>query len=164
MAHLYTADLHLGHTRILTFCKRPFASIEEMDGRLLRAMQEAMGPDDDLWIVGDFAVATSDQSGRLEGMLASIPGRKHLVVGNHDPLWVTELTGWASTHDMVEIQDQGTRIHLCHYPMITFPGARHDGLQLFGHVHGHWLGSRNSINTGVDCWNWSASGSQPRLA
>lgn len=150
----YTADPHFGHARIMKFCNRPFASIEEMDGRLLYAMQEVMQPEDDLWIVGDFAFATSDQAGRLEAMLASIPGRKHLVRGNHDKPWMLKLTGWASTHDMIEIQDQRTRLTLCHYPMITFPGARHDGLQLFGHVHGNWRGSRNSVNVGVDCWDY----------
>ncbi|TGD60034.1 metallophosphoesterase, partial [Tabrizicola sp. WMC-M-20] len=55
---------------------------------MLSAMQEAMGPDDDLWIVGDFAFAPSDQAGRLEAMLASIPGRKHLVRGSHDKPWM----------------------------------------------------------------------------
>lgn len=103
MAHLYTADPHFGHGRIMGFCKRPFASVEDMDGRMLRAMQEAMRPEDDLWIIGDFAFASADQAGRLEAMLASIPGRKHLLRGNHDKPWMLKLAGWASTHDMVEI-------------------------------------------------------------
>jgi len=158
MPNFYTADPHFGHARIMDFCKRPFASVGEMDGRMLNAMQQAMGPDDDLWIIGDFAFAPSDQAGRLEAMLASISGRKHLVRGNHDKPWMLRLAGWASTHDLVEIQDQGTRLTLCHYPMLTFPGARHDGLQLFGHVHGNWRGSRNTVNVGVDCWDFRPVG------
>ena len=158
MAHLFTADPHFGHARILEFCKRPFRSTREMDTALLRAMREAMGPDDDLWIVGDFAFAKSDEAERLEAMLASIPGRKHLVKGNHDKPWMTKLRGWASVHDMIEIQDQGTRVLLCHYPMITFPGARHGALQLFGHVHDNWRGSRNSVNVGVDVWDFRPVG------
>ena len=31
---------------------------------------------------------------------------------------------------------------------------RHQGLQLFGHVHQNWQGSRNSANVGVDAWNF----------
>lgn len=46
------------------------------------------------------------------------------------------------------------RLFLCHYPMITWPGARHQGLQLFGHVHQSWQGSRNSVNIGVDVWDF----------
>jgi len=158
MAHLFTADPHFGHGRVIGFCHRPFASVEEMDSLILRRMQEAMTPDDDLWILGDFAFAVSDQAQRLNGFLASIPGRKHLVRGNHDKPWMTKLSGWASVHEMVEIQDSGTRLTLCHYPMITFPGARHGGLQLFGHVHNNWRGSRNAVNVGVDVWEFRPVG------
>lgn len=154
MAHLFTADPHFGHARIIGFCNRPFASLAEMDRHILTRMQAAMTPDDDLWIIGDFAFGGPDKAGRVEGYLASIPGRKHLVRGNHDTPWIMKLSGWTSVHEMIEIQDSGTRLTLCHYPMITFPGARHGGLQLFGHVHNNWPGSRNSVNVGVDLWDF----------
>lgn len=38
--------------------------------------------------------------------------------------------------------------------MITWNGARRGTLQLFGHVHDQWAGSRNSINVGVDQWSF----------
>ncbi|MBY6203185.1 metallophosphoesterase [Maritalea mobilis] len=158
MANLYTADLHIGHARIIEFCKRPFASTKEMDSAVLRAMQEGMTPGEDLWIIGDFAFVRSDEAGRVETMLASIPGRKHLVRGNHDKPWMAKLPGWASVHDLVEIRDGGSRLTLCHYPMITFPGALHGALQLFGHVHENWRGSRNAVNVGVDVWNFRPVG------
>ncbi len=154
MSHLFTADPHFGHDNIRQFCKRPFASVGAMDAAILTAYQNATGPDDDLWILGDFAFAHIDDAPPLEAMLASIPGRKHLVKGNHDKPWTTKLGGWTSVHDLVEIVDSGTRLCLCHYPMITFPGARRGALQLFGHVHNNWRGSRNSINVGVDVWNF----------
>ncbi|OLS49518.1 hypothetical protein BV379_15335 [Rhodovulum sulfidophilum] len=31
MANWYSADLHFGHHRIIDFCKRPFASPEELE-------------------------------------------------------------------------------------------------------------------------------------
>ena len=62
MAHLFTADPHFGHSRIIGFCNRPFASAAEMDCHLLRQMQTAMSPDDDLWILGDFAFGGSDHA------------------------------------------------------------------------------------------------------
>ncbi len=43
---------------------------------------------------------------------------------------------------------------LCHYPMIIWNGARRGALQLFSHVNGQWTGSRNSINVGVDHWDF----------
>lgn len=150
----FTADPHFGHDNIRTFCNRPFSTVAAMDAAMLSAYQSAMAPDDDLWIIGDFAFAHSDDAERLEALLAAIPGRKHLIKGNHDKPWMTKLKGWASVHDMVQIIEDGTRLTLCHYPMITWPGSRHGALQLFGHVHDNWAGSRNSINVGVDLWGF----------
>lgn len=150
----YTADPHFGHDKIRDFCARPFRDVSEMDAYILTAYQAALRPRDDLWIIGDFAFAKIDDAARLETLLASIPGRKHLVRGNHDKPWMTKLTGWASVHDLIEIKENGYRLTLCHYPMITFPGARHGALQLFGHVHQNWAGSRNSVNVGVDVWDF----------
>jgi len=55
---------------------------------------------------------------------------------------------------MVEVKENGYRLTMCHHPMITFPGARHGALQLFGHMHQNWKGSRNSVNVGVDVWDF----------
>jgi len=150
----YTADPHFGHDNIRRFCDRPFRDVPEMDANILSAYQATVSPWDDLWIIGDFAFAKIDETSRLEAMLASIPGRKHLVRGNHDNPWMTKLAGWASVHDLVEVKEKGNRLTLCQYPMITFPGARHGALQLFGHVHQNWNGSRNSVNVGVDVWDF----------
>lgn len=158
MANFFTADPHFGHARVITFCDRPFASVAEMDSRILNRIQTAMTPEDDLWIIGDFAFGGSDQASQLEGYLASIPGHKHLVKGNHDKSWMTRLSGWTSVHDLVEIADGDTRLTLCHYPMVTFPGARHGALHLFGHVHQNWRGARNAVNVGVDVWDFRPVG------
>ena len=55
MAHWYTADLHFGHEAIIDFCRRPFRSASHMDGALLENLWSKVAPDDDLWILGDFA-------------------------------------------------------------------------------------------------------------
>ncbi|PWK58003.1 hypothetical protein [Roseicyclus mahoneyensis] len=65
MAHLFTADPHFGHARIIDFCNRPLASIAEMDSHILTRMQAAMTPDDDLWVIGDFAFGGPDRAARF---------------------------------------------------------------------------------------------------
>ena len=55
MAHWYTADPHFGHENVIEFCERPFANTEQMDQVLLTNLRDRVGPEDDLWIVGDFA-------------------------------------------------------------------------------------------------------------
>lgn len=38
--------------------------------------------------------------------------------------------------------------------MIARNHARKGALHLFGHVHGHWTGTRNAVNVGVDVWDF----------
>ena len=153
MANWYTADLHLGHTRIIEFCNRPFADIDEMNARIIQNFQSSVDFDDDLWVLGDFAFGQSTSLEKFENWFHQIPGRKHLVIGNHDDEAVIALP-WESISDLKEIKDGDQPVVLCHYPMITWNGARKRAVQLFGHVHDQWQGSRNSVNVGVDQWDF----------
>jgi calcineurin-like phosphoesterase family protein len=153
MANWYSADLHLGQRRIIRFCNRPFADTDDMDAALITAFQECVRPDDDLWFLGDFSFGKNDNAEQLARWFKAIPGNKHLVIGNHDTDLVQALP-WTSTHDLVSITDQGQSLALCHFPMLAFPGSGRAALQLFGHVHDLWPGSRNSVNVGVDQWNY----------
>ena len=152
--NFYTADPHFFHENILKFCKRPFQTVDAMNGHILYNCQSTVGPTDDLWILGDLAVCHINMADQLSEMLSSIPGRKHLIVGNHDKPWIRRLKEWSSVHDLLEINDLGSRTVLCHYPMVTWPGARHGSIQLFGHVHQNFPGTRNCVNIGVDQWDF----------
>lgn len=153
MTNWYTADPHFGHDNIIKYCHRPFRNVGEMDAVLLANYVSCVGPDDDIWVIGDFGFGRAARSGYLENVFHQIPGRKHLVVGNHDGAATLELP-WTSISHLVEIKDGEQRLVLCHYPMITWNGARRGALQLFGHVHDGWRGTRNSVNAGVDVWNF----------
>lgn len=153
LANWYSADLHFGHHRIIDFCKRPFASTAEMNAALIANFQACVRHDDDLWILGDFAFGRAEDTAQFESWFHSLPGRKHLIIGNHDDEAVISLP-WASTEYMAEIKDGDQSLVLCHYPMITWNGARRGALQLFGHVHDQWPGSRNSVNVGIDQWDF----------
>lgn len=155
MAHLFTADWHLGHANIIKFCDRPFSTVEEMDEVIIKNACETVTDEDDLWVVGDISMskATNAKRDRVAELVARVPGRKHLVVGNHDAKWIRDLP-WSSIHDIVELEVDRRRVVLCHYPLITFPGARRRAVNLFGHVHNNWEGTRNSVNVGVDVWDF----------
>lgn len=150
----YTADLHLAHEAVIRVCRRPFSTVEEMDCQIIENIRTRMTVKDDLYIVGDFVDDKAVNAARYVQILKSIPGRKHLISGNHDKKWIKDLP-WTSCQPMLEVKDNGRRITLCHYPMITWPGARHGALMFFGHVHDNWLGHRNCINVGVDHWNFA---------
>ena len=158
MAHWYTADTHFGHENVVKFCDRPFSSVKQMDVALISNMRERVGHNDDLWIIGDFAFGPrATHASYLIEIFEQLPGaRKHLIVGNHD-LQPTLDLAWDTVTSLIELRDGPLKQAntLCHYPMITWNHARRSALQFFGHVHNNWLGSRNSVNVGVDVWDFS---------
>ncbi len=153
MAHWYMARPHFVHRAVIETFGRPFASNEEMDEALLAGLQARVGPEDDLWIVGDFA--WTKDTNRLAAVFARLPGaRQHLVIGNRDQA-LTKALDWTSIHDIVEVEDgPGQRVVLCHYPLATWNQARHGALHLFGHVHSNWPGCRGAVNVGVEWWDY----------
>lgn len=157
MQNWYTADTHFGHENIIPFCGRQFRHAGHMDSVLIENMWKVVQTHDDLWIIGDFAIGPKVKDPEyLHILFGQLPGaRKHLVVGNHDHTPTLALP-WDSVSHLAEVRDgpDGLTHTLCHYPMITWNGAREGALQLFGHVHNNWQGSRNAVNVGVDQWEF----------
>ncbi|MEP4334970.1 MAG: hypothetical protein ABJ360_01015 [Roseobacter sp.] len=81
MTNWYTADTHFGHENVIRFCDRPFKSASHMDGAMLENMWRVVKPDDDLWIIGDFAFgAFANDAAYLQKIFGQLPGaRKHLT-------------------------------------------------------------------------------------
>ena len=99
----FTADLHLGHANIIKYCKRPFLTtderhradtdprgkwrvsretVERHDDALLRAINDAVMPEDTLWIIGDFCWGEQGTARKYRDRIAC--GDVRLVWGNHD--------------------------------------------------------------------------------
>ena len=155
MAHFFTADTHFADDPVRRFFGRPFPSVAAMDAEII-VRAGVVGCDDDLWIIGDFAACESD-SGKQAASAAftALPGRKHLVRGNHDPDWLIRALPWRSVHDLVEITVGRRRFVLCHYPLVTWNSVRQGAIQLFGHLHDRWRGAEGQINVGVDQWSFT---------
>lgn len=154
MAHYFTADTHFGDDAIRRFFGRPFGSAEQMDQAMIDRFSD-LKPEDDLWIVGDFADCR-DETRRENAcrVFETLPGRKHLVRGNHDPDWVLRELGWTSVHDLVELEISGRLFVLCHYPMLVWNRVQDGAVHLFGHVHANWAGAGGQVNVGVDLWDF----------
>lgn len=75
-----TADLHLNHANVIQYCNRPFTDANQMNEYLVAQTQKVK---DDEWlvIVGDLSMGDHDVA--ME-WVRRIPGRKVLVLGNHD--------------------------------------------------------------------------------
>ncbi|ARC37700.1 metallophosphoesterase [Paracoccus yeei] len=154
MAHYLTADTHFADDPVRRFFARPFPSTAAMDAAMIARAAHITG-NDDLWILGDFA-ACETEAGRAAACAAfsALPGRKHLIRGNHDPDWLASACPWASVHDLYELDTGRQRLVLCHYPLLTWNGVRTGTINAFGHVHTRWRGARGQVNVGVDQWSF----------
>jgi calcineurin-like phosphoesterase family protein len=145
VATYFTSDTHFSDHRVLNLYPRPFASVAEMDVELIRRWNAAVGADDEVWHLGDFARTAR----RATEVLAQLNGRKHLIVGNNDPA-PDAAHGWESVAPYAEIERDGFRLVLCHYPFRSWNGQHRGVLNLHGHSHGRLKPLPRQYDVGVD--------------
>lgn len=166
----FTSDTHFGHARIIELSNRPFRDVAEMNEIILARAWETVGVNDELWVLGDLALGTFVESMQVA---ARLPGRKHLVVGNHDRVFqersperlarftaMYEDAGFTIHHGTAELQIAGRPVLLSHFPYFgdSQENDRHldarpadDGLPLLhGHIHEMRHIAGRMFNVGVD--------------
>lgn len=173
-----TADLHFGHVRIGELAGRPHADVHAGDSLLTMRWRERVAPEDEIFILGDLAMG---DFARSLALVASLPGRKMLVPGNHDRVHPAyraspeKRSRWLSAYEEAGLQvlplevdidlGEGMVVRASHFP---YSGDhteqdRHvewrpqdDGRWLVhGHVHELWKMKDRQVNVGVDVWDYS---------
>jgi calcineurin-like phosphoesterase family protein len=137
MAVFFISDTHFGDHRVLNLYPRPFASVAAMDAEMIARWNAAIGEDDEIWHLGDFARTLP----RAAEILSRLNGRKHLVLGNNDPLPQPE--GWESIASYAELRVGGVDL----VPAITRSAAGRmdrNSVSLHGHSHGRLKPCRGS--------------------
>jgi calcineurin-like phosphoesterase family protein len=157
----YTADLHLGHENVIAYSNRPFSSTAEMLECIILNWNSVVSADDDVYIIGDmfFKINSKEQ---LE-ILRRLKGRKHLILGNHDRDFNSNIRNeFAEITDYLKLDDNGRRVVLSHYPILEWDGYFRGAYHVYGHIHNnvrddYWpLIARRSrmLNAGVDVNNF----------
>ncbi len=118
------SDLHLGHSNIIGYCRRPFSSVIEMDAVLLDNWNFTVRPDDEVIYLGDLRYGRNapPASHFLEGL----HGKVTLIAGNHDD----PLPGALPS---LEITYQDLRFLCIHDPGMVPEG--YQGWVIHGHIH-----------------------------
>lgn len=163
MTVYFTADTHFGHENIIRFCNRPFASASEMNRALITNWNTRVTEDDDVYVLGDFAFRCGDS---VREIAHSLKGHKHLVIGNHDFKWMQAdpdaVAEFVEVAPMLEIEEGGRQLTLCHYPMMAWRNSSRDfSWLIYGHIHNNtddcfWpllRGMECALNAGTDV-NW----------
>lgn len=146
----FTSDTHFGHANIIKYCNRPFKSVNEMDEVMIQNWNDRVSPGDDVYHLGDFGFKDRN---KIHNILQRLNGRIHLIKGNHDYKPHT-IKGFASVQDYYELKTQGEKIILSHYAMRVWNGSHRGRIMLYGHSHGTLPGNSQSLDVGVDCWEF----------
>lgn len=151
----FTSDTHFGHTKILGFCNRPFATVEEMDNALIKNWNDRVGHGDIVYHLGDFALV-KDLS-LIEKYVRRLNGQIHLIMGNHDQKRAKGLIGFADVKPYKEITVGEQKIVLLHYAMKVWNKSHYGAWQLHGHSHGSLPRdyTMKQLDVGVDVWNYA---------
>lgn len=158
----FTADLHLGHDNIISFCNRPFKNIEEMDKAIINNWNSKVTEKDEVWILGDFSYRSVKN---VENYLQKLKGKKHLIIGNHDRTWMEkiDLDKYFFSIDKISYTCVDSKnIIMCHYPIMEWSGYYHDYYMVYGHIHNsvgqpYWnliIENKFMLNAGVDINNF----------
>ena len=137
--NLYIADTHFGHQNIIKYDHRPFKSVDEMDEVLIQLWNGRVQPDDEVWFLGDLCHKSSRPP---EAYLRRLTGRKHLIVGNHDDVLLSNdsaMSYFESVDQIKKIDDtykgEKAEIILCHYPILEWWHKNHGTWHIYGHIH-----------------------------
>lgn len=178
MSCYFTADLHLGHSNILKYCRRTsFMNDEErdllakgvkfrisekttkrMDDALIEIINSLVGTSDELWILGDFCFCrqTRDYLKTVHGYRSRIKCRNtNIVFGNHDRRAAGDV--FQNACELTSVKIDKWKIVLSHYPFAIWDARHFGSINLYGHSHGRaepWLDKvmpgRFAMDVGVD--------------
>ena len=141
---LYISDCHFYHRRLNTeMDRRGFDSVEDMNRHMIEQWNAKVTKNDTVYILGDFSLAGGFET---SGVLSSLNGKKHLIIGNHDGRYLKdkyfENHLLKSQQAYLEISDNQRKVILSHYPVFCYKGQYRRGAEgkpltymLYGHVH-----------------------------
>ena len=168
MRRYFTSDLHLGSSKVLELCKRPFMNNIEMTDKLIANCNEiAHETDDVIYHIGDL-YCLKDDNGRPGMMLPWKETKKRFrasvfnIEGNHD-----RNNGVKSVAmSMRLVLGREFNVVLCHYPSIDPRSKLHlkpGDINICGHCHELWNGEKYlvdkatgvlNINVCTDLWDY----------
>jgi len=152
MTDFFVSDTHFYHAKIIEFCNRPYATVEEMNEDMIAKWNGVVGNKDRVFHLGDFSWGNFEKTKKVFDRLN---GQKHLIIGNHDDPRIHKKLGWNWIDKMEELRIGGKVYQLCHYPMQSWDKSYHGARHVHGHCHGTVSPHGWRCDVGVDCWGYA---------
>lgn len=140
--YFFTADEHYFHRNIITFCNRPFSSLEEMHWELRKRHNEKVSEQDITIHLGDFALTKERE--KVYELSSKLNGNHIFLRGSHDK-WMDK-----TYHEIWEKKIDNYYITCCHYALRTWPRSHYNSWSLYGHSHGRLPSIGKQYDIGVD--------------
>ncbi len=165
--YFFTADEHYWHARIIEYCDRPFANVEEMNETLIANHNATVTSGDVTVHAGDFFLRPKDRRDiTAESIIEHLNGQHIFLKGSHDrwlnhsktphiwersfsyPEEIKEDSGYGEIVTLTHTTKKP--IILCHYAMAVWSKSHYNSWHLFGHSHGRRTAQGKSLDVGVD--------------
>lgn len=150
----FISDLHFYHDNIIRLCNRPFNNSVEMNDAIIKRWNQKVTPRDEVFILGDLAFGDGEMANTV---LRKLNGSKTLIVGNHDKFlkdYKFDKSLLKEISNYKEINEDGKKIVMFHYPIAEWNGFYKDSIHLYGHIHNHNIdymdNMKNTYNVGWD--------------
>lgn len=115
----FTSDWHIGHSNVLKFDERPFASLEEMHVCLIKNFNRYVPKHGITYFLGDMGLCSN---GLLQSVISQLNGTKVLVRGNHDGNFDSMYNvGFDVVTDKSQICIGKNIITMTHCPLVGIP-------------------------------------------
>mgnify|MGYP006276814947 CR=1 FL=1 len=165
----FTADTHFGHGNIIKYCKRPFLStqemkmcdfisdgtvecsevkisdkaIQQMDETISKSINDVVGKNDNLVIIGDFCHEKSNKNVKYYRDMIECRNI-YLILGNHDDRSKC-VEHFTACYENYLFNIDGQRIFTSHYPARAWNKSNKGAWMLYGHVHNALAGEDNGF-------------------
>lgn len=162
----FWSDTHFFHKAAAY--ARGYDNVVRMNEDLIKAAQ-VVPEDGTLFLLGDVSFGKFDET---KAVLGRIPGKKVLVMGNHDSGLAKHLEKlFDEVHHLLRVKvveyvpptgrkEKLAEIVCCHYPLLVWDKMHHGTWHLHGHCHGslqHPGKVGKMLDVGCDEWLWPLS-------
>lgn len=144
----FISDHHFSHKNIITYSKRPFATVAEMNSFMIEQHNNTIGEDDVVIFVGDFSFANHNYT--KKNIFSRMNGYKILILGNHD-VHRNKFKdfGYDEVYVCKELVINDLKILVTHFPLLKVDNGE---LNIHGHLHvGHKEKTDLSTHFNVNC-------------
>jgi calcineurin-like phosphoesterase family protein len=169
----FTSDTHYSHSNIVSGVSewdsgrgsRSFKTVDEMNDKLVNAINDTVGENDILIHLGDWSFGGFERIQEFRDRI--VCKNIHLIFGNHDHhieknrediqslfLSVGHLRYITVVRPNTEQQKHDRfRFVICHYPIASWQDMKQGVMHLHGHIHTpseHTIGPGKMMDVGVD--------------